>query len=358
MSEPTSAFRIAFVGLDHPHGAGWRKVLANLGDAVEITAIVPRYDGGLASLEERHATAARFETVDQLIAKGSFDGAIVCLPNNESPQALAQLAAAGKHILAEKPAAGNAEAFREVVTAVRDADVAFQNGYMWRYDQGAERIKRMVDDESFGKLVSIEISSVTANVARRGPGHYLFNEEISEVGYMNWLACHWLDLLLHLIDEPVVAVTARTGCFGANPVGVDDGGVAIMELSGGGIASFHGGYFLPRWTGENRLSFRGRDRWVNWDPSHPGTSGVLDIHGPQPQFDAMNEQYTLPPDDTPGYGGYRAVRLIEDWIASAGDRSRAIRNTAESTLATLQLIDAIYRSSEEGRRVECEIQSL
>ncbi len=46
-------FRLAFIGLDHPHGAGWRKALANLGEAVKITAIVPRFGGATASLEER-----------------------------------------------------------------------------------------------------------------------------------------------------------------------------------------------------------------------------------------------------------------------------------------------------------------
>src|SRR5688500_3578647 len=99
-------FRVAFIGIDHPHGAGWRKALLNLADEVEITAIVPRFDGGTASLEERHCDAARFETVDQLIASDCFEGAIVCLPNNEGPAALTALAKAGKHVLAEKPAAG------------------------------------------------------------------------------------------------------------------------------------------------------------------------------------------------------------------------------------------------------------
>lgn len=355
MSDASGPFRIAFVGLDHPHGAGWRKSLANLGSEAQVTALVPRYDGGLASLEECHAQVPRFDSVEDLIADGAFDGAIVCLPNNESPQALAQLAAAGKHILAEKPGAGSAESFRPVVDAVRQTNVAFQNGYMWRYDDGSQRIRRMLEDGSFGPLASIEINSVTSNVSRRGPSHYLFDAAISEVGYMNWLACHWLDLLLYLVAEPVVAVTARTGCFGATKVDVDDGGVAIMELSGGAIASFHGGYFLPRWTGENRLSFRGRDRWVNWDPGRAGTGGVLEIHGPQPQFDAMNEDFTIPADTTPGYGGRRAVRLLTDWITAARNPQHVVRNTPESTLATLELIDTIYQSSREGRRVECRI---
>ena len=63
-------FRIAFVGVDHPHGAGWRELLPHLGDDVSVTAIVPAFGGGVASLEERHAHVPRFATVGELVAHG------------------------------------------------------------------------------------------------------------------------------------------------------------------------------------------------------------------------------------------------------------------------------------------------
>jgi hypothetical protein len=84
---------------------------------------------------------------------------------------------------------------------------------------------------------------------------------------------------------------------------------------------------------------------------------VLEIHGPQPQFMAMEETFTLPPDPTPGYGGQRNVRLVRDWIESATSGQGLCRNTPRSTLATLELLDAIYRASAEGRRVECQIRA-
>lgn len=348
-------FRVAFLGIDHPHGSGWRETLTQLGDAIEINAIVPRFSGATASLEERLAHVRRFESVEQLLAWGNFDGAVVCLSNNEGPAAIVQLANAGKHILAEKPVAASAEDFRPALAAIGKAGVAFQNGYLWRYDPGAERLRDMVRDGRFGKLISVEMSFVTSDVRRRGPDHYLFDKATSGRGFFNWLACHQLDLLLYLVGEPVVGVTARVGRFGAVDVPVDDGGVAILDLSGGGIATFLGGYWLPRWTGESHWSLRGSERWVHWHPSKPGTGGVLEIHGPQPQFMAMEETFTLPIDATPGYGGQRNVRLVREWIESAQSGKSICRNTPRSTLATLELLDTIYRASEEGRRIECNI---
>src|SRR5260221_5093958 len=97
------AFRVAFVGVDHPHAAGWRESLLNLGDEVQITAVVPRFGGTTYNLEERNSAARRFDSVEHLVAGGNdlFDRAMICLTNSASPSAAFQLARAGKHILLE-----------------------------------------------------------------------------------------------------------------------------------------------------------------------------------------------------------------------------------------------------------------
>lgn len=348
-------FRIAFVGIDHPHGSGWRESIAQLAGETEIAAIVPRFGGGTTSLEERLARLPRMETVEALLAWGQFDGAVVCLPNDESPGAIAALASAGKHVLVEKPGAASTQDFAPAMAAVEKAGVAFQSGYLWRYDPCAERLKDMVVGGRFGKLISLEMTYVTSDVRRRGPDHYLFDPAVSGRGYLNWLACHWLDLLLFVAGQKVTGVTARVGTFGKVETGVEDGGAAILDLAGGGIATFVGGYWLPRWTGESHWTIRGSERWVHWHPGRAGTGGVLEIHGPQPQFMAMEETFTQPADPTPGYGGQRMLRLLRDWIGDARDGKRHSRNTPRSTLATLELLDAIYRASSEGRRIECDV---
>ena len=162
--------------------------------------------------------------------------------------------------------------------------------------------------------------------------------------------------MLYVVDQPIVAVTARAGTFGATPTAMDDGGAAILELEDGALATFVGGYWLPRWTSESHWAIRGSQRWVHWEPMRTGTGGVLEIHGPQPQFQPMDETFSLPADTVPGYGGARCVALLEDWIASARSGNRVCRNTPESLLATLAVLDRIYESSATGRRIEYRVQ--
>jgi len=98
--------RLAFLGIDHPHGAHWRQQLANFAGQAEIVAFVPSFGGGAASLEERYAELPQFDSVQALLAKVDFDAAVVCLSNRDGPPAITELARAGKHVLAEKTGRG------------------------------------------------------------------------------------------------------------------------------------------------------------------------------------------------------------------------------------------------------------
>jgi predicted dehydrogenase len=346
--------RLAYLGVDHPHGHGWRELLRAVEAQAVITDLVVGLDGGTASLEERLSHLPRHADVDELLQRADFDAAVVCLPNDAGPAAIEKLARAGKHILAEKPAAGCAADFEPAATAIRDAGVAFQAGYMWRYDDCAERLRRMVADGRFGKLISSEITFVTSDVRRRDPEHYLFNAARSKAGFFNWLACHQLDLLLWIIGQPVTGVSARVGCFSEVSTEVEDGGAVILDLADGSLASFVGGYWIPRWAGESHWTLRGSQRWVTWDPGRAETSGVLEIHGPMPQWIGMEETFSTPADDTPGYGGTRGLALVQDWL-TAIRTGGACRNTVESVLAVLKLTDTIYEASREERRIPCRI---
>jgi len=347
--------RLAFLGIDHPHGAHWRQQLANFAGEAEIVALVPSFGGGTTSLEERCASLPRFDSVQALLSQADVDAAVVCLSNRDGPPAIAELARACKHVLAEKPVAAGAADAKPIVEALEASGIAFQTGYMWRYDDIANRLKRMVEQGAFGKLISVEMTFVTSDVARRGAEHYLFDPQASGGGFFSWLACHWLDTLLYVTGKAVVGVTARTGVFGAVPTGVEDGGAAILDLEGGGIATLIGGYWHPRWASESRWAIRGSQRWLHWDAAKKGTGGVVEIHGPQPQWHAMEDVFTAPESTKPGYGGDNGFLLVQDWLDCIRTGRRDNRNSDKGMLATLQLIDAIYQSSREGKRIDCRI---
>ena len=46
-------FRIAFIGVDHPHGSGWRESISLIYEEAQLVAFVKGFDGAIASLEEK-----------------------------------------------------------------------------------------------------------------------------------------------------------------------------------------------------------------------------------------------------------------------------------------------------------------
>jgi predicted dehydrogenase len=349
----TQPLRLAFIGVDNPHGAGWRDLIANVTSEATITSLVPMYGGTTASLQQCYVDLPRYTSTTELIGNEQFDAAVICLPNDEVVTVVQQLAAAGKHILLEKPGAGRVSDAEQIKDAIDQAGVAFQSGYMFRYDQCANRLRQMVSDDQFGKLISIESKYVTSDVNRRGRDHYLFDEKVSYAGFFSWLACHHLDLLLYITDQSVKAITARVGVFGAIPATVEDGGTALLDMQHGALATITGGYWVPRWAGEMHWTLRGSERWVYWDPRKENTGGVLEIHGPQPQWYAMEDEFIAPADDTPGYGGVNGVALLRDWYALIRGEVDTCRNTTQSMVDTVRLIENIITASDEGRRIDC-----
>jgi predicted dehydrogenase len=69
----------------------------------------------------------------------------------------------------------------------------------------------------------------------------------------------------------------------------------------------------------------------------------------------MEESFSMPADSVPGYGGARSVALLQDWINVARTGAGECRNSTQSLLAVLEVLDRIYESSAAGRRIECRI---
>ena len=252
-------------------------------------------------------------------------------------------------------AAGAADA-RPIAEAVEKSGIAFQTGYMWRYDDIANRLQ--ADGRARGVRQADQRGDDVRHQRHRPPRAgplSVRSARPAAAGFFSWLACHWLDTLFYVTGRAVVGVTARTGVFGAVPTQVEDGGVAIFDLEGGGIATFLGGYWHPALGRRKPLG-------------HPRQPAVGPL-GRRPQRNRRRARNPRPAAAVARDGGrVHAARgqdarlrrpegllLVQDWLDCIRTGRRDNRNTARGMLATLELIDAIYQSSREGRRIECRI---
>ena len=147
----------------------------------------------------------------------------------------------------------------------------------------------------------------------------------------------------YVTSQTVTGVTARVGNFGGTPIDMEDGGSAILDLSGGGLATFTGGYWHPRWLNDIQWNLRGTQRWVHWDPSRTPPAAYWKSTDPNRNSWPWRKlsSYLRRHTRIRRQGDGRPVARLGRCAHEGGD----CRNTPESMVAVLETIDRIYESS-------------
>ena len=143
--------------------------------------------------------ALLFASVEELLAAGAPDFAIVAVPTEEHLPAARELAEAGVSVLVEKPLAATAEDARTLIDAVARAGVRAAVGHVERCNPALLELRRRVGAGQLGEVFLIATERV-------GP----FPDRIRDVGVVKDLATHDLDLVRWLGGAPIARVAAQT----------------------------------------------------------------------------------------------------------------------------------------------------
>ena len=351
----TSKIRLAFAGVDHPHGWLYRESLKRMPE-VEVVAFYARSREDVKTLQAPFTSRPVYTSISQLLAAEDFDGVLVMLPNDEESQACMAFAEAGKHILAEKPIARTAQELKPLVDLVDRTGIKVEVGYPWRFHPISRDVQRLLRDGAVGSLRAVDatmwVSVVGAkDIPHRDPRHYLFQRGVSGGGFFNWLFVHWIDLLFFFLDEEVTSVTALVDNDVDLPIDVEVGGVAALTFTQGALASLRGGYYLPEGK-ESTFNLYGSEGWIRWNPQ-----GEPEIHA----F-TTSSRWQIAPErkirysviEEGGYGGRYGIAMLRDWIESIRE-DRSPVNSLNNALRALQVVDAIYNSSQAGRQLTVRI---
>lgn len=94
---------------------------------------------------------------DALLGRDDIDAVYIPLPTGVRKEWVIKAAAAGKHVLCEKPVAVHESDAKEMIEACRKAGVQFMDGVMFDHSQRLNRVRELVGDrETFGELRRIQ----------------------------------------------------------------------------------------------------------------------------------------------------------------------------------------------------------
>ena len=159
----------------------------------------------------------------------------ICTPPTlHVAQALAALAA-GKHVICEKPIAGSLAEVDQLIAAEQAAPGRLMPIFQYRFGNGVQRAKRIVDLGLAGKpyLATVETAWKRAAAYYATPWRGRLDTELG--GVLLTQAIHSHDLMTWLMG-PVASVFAATATR-VNPIEVEDCAVASLVLQNGALAS-------------------------------------------------------------------------------------------------------------------------
>ena len=152
-----------------------------------------------------------FGSYEELLASDKVDAVYIPLPTGLRKEWVLRAAAAGKHVLSEKPCAVGMADLREMIDACRKHRVQFMDGVMFMHSRRLPRLREILDD---GKSVG-EIRRITSAFSFGAPPEFFSsniraNPELEPYGCLGDLGWYCIRFALWVMNwEMPKEVTGR-----------------------------------------------------------------------------------------------------------------------------------------------------
>lgn len=285
----------------------------------------------------------------------AVDAVIVTTPNAYHEEYAVGALQAGRSVLVEKPLAHTLDSAERIATAAREADKVCMVGFHNRFDPRAEALTAYRDDGFFGTIQHVD----AAYVRRRGvpgKGTWFTDADVAGGGALIDIGVHALDLVLSLLSFPdieEVSGVARS-TFGEREdyvdvegwgggdgtVSVEDSVTAQLRTDDDVTISLDVAWAANR-TDEKAFRLRGTDG-----------GAYLDMNGELTLYESVGrgvDHHRTTTVETADYDGHAAEQQAFFEAVATGEPPE--RNTVEQALTIQRLVEAIYRSSDDGEAV-------
>jgi predicted dehydrogenase len=330
MSSARTGLNIAILSAAHLHADSYARVLNGLPSAT----LAVLWDDDVARGQAKAAAwGTTFEPDLDAALRGS-DAVIVCAENARHRELTLAAARAGRDALCEKPLATTVEDAREMVRACQEAGVLLGTAFPVRQSGAICALRDAVRSGALGRVLMIRGTNRGTN-----PGGWFVDKALSGGGALTDHTVHIVDAIRFVTGEEITSVYAEADTLVYPDLGVEDCGLLIMTLSGGGIASLD-----PSWSRPNQAF----PIWGDVTMQVTGTNGVA-------TFDYLAQHTMLYRNSAVraaqiGWGEDGNALLIADFVDAVRD-GRSPLASGEDGLRAVEVVRAAYASIASGQPV-------
>ena len=353
MTGRTFGFAIVGCGVIAPFHAEAIKSLPN----AELRALVDVVP------EQARKRAAEFggtpySDLAEALARPDIDVVCICVPSGLHAEVGVQAAAAGKHVLVEKPIDITLEAADRLIAACRENNVKLAVISQHRFGPGMRQLREALDAGRFGRLlVGDAVIKWYRTQGYYNSGAWRGTWELDGGGALMNQGVHYIDQLQWTMG-PVTSIVARTGTL-AHDIAVEDIGLAVLTFANGALGTIQGSTAVYPGLPE-RLEISGTEgtaiieagRVKVWE--FKDEKGEVGAYGAKLKGDTATEAASGAADPA-AISWARHRHQMADLLAAIEEgRDPAI--TGEEARKPLEVILGIYESARTGQEVKLPLR--
>ena len=382
----SDALKVAIVGykfMGKAHSNAYHKAgrFFDLPVEVQLQTACGRHEAGLAEFAQRWGWQETATSWREVIERDDIDIVDISSPTDTHREIAIAAAAAGKHILCEKPMALSSDEALEMCRAVKQAGVTHAIGHNYRRVPAIRLAKQMIEEGQLGEIYHWRGTYLQDWIVDpEFPLTWHLQQERAGYGPHGDLNSHSVDLARYLIgeiktvqctmaqfikqrplpDEEREAAFEATVGQGVGPVSVDDASFMVVEFDNGALGAFEASRFA---TGRKNYNYF----------EIYGSRGSLCFN-----LERMNELQFFSREDSPTAQGFRTILVTEsshpyiaswwppghiigyehtfihqaaDFVQSIHDGT-ALEPSFFDGLRAMEVLDAAALSARDGHRVE------
>lgn len=301
----------------------------------EVTAIASRDETKAQAVAEQLGIPQAYGSYEALLADESIDAVYIPLPNHLHKEWTIRAAAAGKHVLCEKPFAMNAIEAEAMVAACENAGVVLAEAFMYRHHPRYEQIREIIAAGEIGAVRGLH-GTFTFN-SSGSTGNFRTHQEMGG-GALYDIGVYPISVARMILGEEPEAATVHA-LFSERHGSVDMMATGLLEFSGGVGLTFD----CAMWAAfRNTLEILGTDGRIEvpsafiCNPNEP-SSFFVTVNGERREVVvATVNQFALQADEFaavvldgkkqafPPVDAVRNMRVLDACLTAARTRTRVL----------------------------------
>jgi len=221
----------------------------------ELVALFSNTPERAEEMRARFGAQRAYSDLDAVLSDADVDAVYIASPQQRHCEETLRAAAAGKHVLCEKPMAVTLDECEEMIAACEAAGVQLAIAYYRRWYPKARKLKELVDSGTIGKPVSARVFIAGRYDPTPDDWKHWRVEAAAGGGAMMDVGSHRLDLICYFLGRPArVAGLSSRLCMTYE---VPDTEALLCEMESGAHVIAQAGWNLR--TGTDEMEVHGTE---------------------------------------------------------------------------------------------------